>query len=200
MINWESLGFFGVLTSCVVWYVKHKIETSSKIQLEAISESYKNKNRELLEAFKADLGLQYEIKKTKHLSIYERKVHALLDSFACLSDCESPMGKIAEDCSTNKGENFSKLYEDYLYRKDILLNTFWRNSALFSDLLIEKFQQFKRGILMPYTSAYKAIAEDIKHGGSVTDSHINRLIDLEIEYGRFAKYLKAEIRHTLNES
>lgn len=199
MENWQEITFVGSALGFVIWYVKHKIITSTKLQIERFIEFEKNKNQELLESFKSQLGLQTELRKAKLLSIYERKVHALLDSFACLSDCESPMGKISEDALTNKGENFSDLYAQFLSRKDILLNTFWRNSALFSDSIIEKFQQFNRKVLIPYSSAYKSMLETFNSGGKITDGHISRLMDLEIEYGKFSKALKHEIKDRLSE-
>ncbi|MDR7088222.1 hypothetical protein [Cellvibrio fibrivorans] len=199
MENWQEITFVGSVLGFVVWYVKHKIITSTKLQIERFIEFEKNKNQELLESFKSHLGLQTELRKAKHLSIYERKVHALLDSFACISDCESPMGKISEDALTNRGENFVDLHAQFLGRKDILLNTFRRNSALFSDSIIEKFQQFKREVLMPYSSTYKSMLETLSSGGKITDGQISRLMDLEIEYGKFSKALKHEIKDTLSE-
>ena len=109
MENLEEISILGTMIAAGVWYLKHKVVTSSKIQLEMLKEFERNKNQELLESFKSDLAIKSEIFKTKHLSIYERKLHALLDSFACVSDCESPMGKISEDWSTNNGAQFPKL-------------------------------------------------------------------------------------------
>lgn len=200
MENLEEISILGTMIAAGVWYLKHKVVTSSKIQLEMLKEFERNKNQELLESFKSDLAIKSEIFKTKHLSIYERKLHALLDSFACVSDCESPMGKISEDWSTNNGAQFPKLYEEFLERKDKLLNTFWRNSALFSDSLIGEFQKFKIGTLIPYSNTYKNISESLKVNGDVSDSYIEHLIDLEIEYGKFSNSLKNEIRKVLNES
>ncbi|AOT08760.1 hypothetical protein [Pseudoalteromonas luteoviolacea] len=196
MLNWESIGIFSGIVAAATWYIKHLISTSSKAQLIQFQEHEKSQNAKILEVLKSDLGLQSELKKIRYSSIYERKVNALLDVYACLQEYEASIGKISEDVIDHSANHFLQLYPVYLAKKDELSTKFWNNAALFDDDVVSQYQEYRRNVIMDYDSVYKAMSKNL----TKIDSYFSRLPELEFETGKFSSNIKYKVKTVLNNS
>ena len=78
----SDIGFISLIAGGLGWYLKHRIKESSAQQLERFKEEIKISNTHNLERLKSDLGWNQEVSKIRFSSIYERKINALLDSYA----------------------------------------------------------------------------------------------------------------------
>lgn len=190
-MDWTTIITNAGLLGAATWYIKHLVQSNASRQLTQFQESERAANAQVLERLKSEVSLATELKKLRFSSIYERRVNALLDVFSKIQKYEMAIGEISRDVIFNGGSRFDELLSAYEKQRLQLTTTFWCNSALFSDDLIESFREYLK-MIERYDSAYRRIVKEGTKARSFSE-----LPELEYEQSGFSDQLKAEVKQEL---
>ena len=118
-----------------------------------------------------------------------------MDVYSCVQKYEISISWISKNIADNGESEFDPLYTKYIEDRNQLIENFWCKSALFSDEIINLFNDYRKNM-----NSYDIAYEKISKSGLSEFNDLKQLPALEYEQRRFSEVLKKNIKYELNNS